>query len=149
MASLAVASAHAVARGVGNNNRGLKKQRHQNRASAVAPVRCCKSTVDTATTAAVSTPVLPSRRAAFVGAAAAALTTLVAHPGPALAGNAFEDFAEGQLASKGKLFMGPIALAFERLTKLQAGLHSLPGASLVAWTILGVVNCMVFDHTSC
>ena len=129
MASLACASQHAVV-ARGNNaivNHTKTKTNNARKLGAVAPIRCSSGgessgTVDStsyttttaaaaAAAAAVSTasPSSSSRRAALVGAAAAALSAVVTPAGPAAAGNLLEDFAESQLASKGKLFMAGAA----------------------------------------
>ena len=138
MASHAFASHHAgVAwRGGGtlmDNSRDKNNGRKFPAIIAGAMRRGEEASVDITTTdpVAVTTPIEVSassstvpRRGALLGAAGAAAAAfsafVVAPAGPALAGNLFEAYAEGDLASKGKIFMGPIGLSFERLTKLQA-----------------------------
>lgn len=139
MASLVFASchSHAVVRSASADKKsdndgtnGCQPTTTQHRRLAVAaPIRRGESDVDTTTAGAAATrstaavDVLATsttpRRAALVSAAALALSAVVP-PTRRAAANPLDDFADTQLASKAKLFMGPIALAFERLNELQA-----------------------------
>ena len=130
MASHAFASRHAVvARGgalMNNKNNNNNNNGRRKFATVAGVIRRGEQPVDiTSTDQIVATPIdvsasIVPRRGALVGAAAAALSVFVAPAGPALAGNPLESFAEGQLASKGKLFMVRF-LYKERLQSLYTG----------------------------
>ena len=61
-----------------------------------------------------------SRRVALVSAIGLASVATFGTPLPARAGNPLSDFADGQLQSKARLFMGPLQLTLDRLAELRA-----------------------------
>ena len=79
------------------------------------------ASADAAASAAVVSGVAPrSRRVALVSAIGLASVATFGTPLPARAGNPLSDFADGQLQSKARLFMGPLQLTLDRLAELRA-----------------------------
>ena len=83
-------------------------------------------------------PAFP-RRAALAGVLSAAF---IAPATPAIAGNPFSDFADAQLASKARLFMGPLQLTSDRLAELRAAESNLSVEDLAQTLGAATLDCM-------
>ena len=87
----------------------------------------------------VDAPAAFPRRAALAGVLSAAF---IAPAAPALAGNPFSDFADAQLASKARLFMGPLQLTSDRLAELRAAESNLSVEDLAQTLGAATLDCL-------